>query len=346
MLAMGLPESKVGPYLSKVALRFKYAGLVEACINSSKNLSISGDEGQIAAVKKLLDEDSIFARKLQVEGAYHSPHMNQIAHEYLLDRGDLEVGEKLRGCQLMISSVTNRPTTVKELCQAGHWVKNMTSPARFCEAVTQLASASAKLQRKKLGGASKDTVTIYDLLELGPHSALAGPSKDILKTVSRGEEAKYASSLTRNVSGLDTILSAAGRLHCLGYPGKVANVNLIEATKMTDRMTLTDLPEYPFDHSQAYWHESRISKDLRLRKHSRLDLLQTQSADRNPLEARWRKFIRTSETLWLEDHVVHGSVIYPAAGMLVMAAEGPRQLADASRVIKVSESKMQLFNEH
>ena len=179
----------------------------------------------------------------------------------------------------MVSSVTNRLTTVKELCQADYWLKNMTSPVRFSEAVTQLASASAKSQKKKLGGASKDTVTIYDLLELGPHSALAGPTKAILKTVSRGEEVIYASSLTRNVSALDTTLSAAGRLHCLGYPVKVANVNLIEATKTTDRMTLTDLPEYPFHHSQAYWHESRISKDFRLRKHPHLDLMEEVHTD-------------------------------------------------------------------
>ena len=267
MLEVGLPESKVGPYLSKAALRFKPAGLVMACINSPKNITVSGDEEQTDAVKDLLDEDSIFARKLQVEVAYHSPHMNHIAHEYLLDLGDPELGETLPECQLMFSSVTNRPTTVKELRQADYWVKNMTSPVRFSEAVTQLASASAKPQKKKLGGASKDTVTIYDLLELGRHSALAGPTKDILRTVFRGEEVIYASSLTRNVSALDTTLSVAGRLHCLGYPVKVANVNLIEATKITDRMILTDLLEYPFDHSQAYWHESRISKDLRHQKH-------------------------------------------------------------------------------
>lgn len=123
MLAVGLPESKVGPYLSKVALRFKHAGLVVACINSRKDVTISGDEEQIDAVKDLLDEDSIFARKLLV-------------------------GESLRGCQFMVSSVTNRLTTVKELCQADYWLKNMTSPVRFSEAVTQLASASANLRRR------------------------------------------------------------------------------------------------------------------------------------------------------------------------------------------------------
>ena len=210
----------------------------------------------------------------------------------------------------------------------------MTSAVKFCEAVTKLASAPDKTQRRKLGGGSKETATLYDLLELGPHSALAGPVRDILKTVPRGGEVVYSSTLTRNVSAMETTMSAAGRLYCLGYPLNVADVNRMSATKIYNRKPLTDLPEYPFDHSQAYWHESRMSKDLRLRKHARLDLLGTRSLDWNPLEPRWRKYIRVSETPWVEDHVVNGAVIYPAAGMLVMALEGVRQLVDESRVVK------------
>lgn len=208
MIAVGLPESRVGQYIRKVAFRFRRAGIVVACVNSPKSVTVSGDEEQIDALKEFLDEDSVFARKLQVDVAYHSPHMNQIAQEYRLALGDLEKGEALDGCHLMVSSVTNQPITPKELCQADYWVKNMTSPVKFCQAVTQLASASAKSQKKKLGGGNKEAAntTIYDLLELGPHSALAGPTKDILKTVPRGKEITYASSLTRNISGLDTTL--------------------------------------------------------------------------------------------------------------------------------------------
>jgi acyl transferase domain-containing protein/NADPH:quinone reductase-like Zn-dependent oxidoreductase/SAM-dependent methyltransferase len=334
MIAVGLPESKVGPYIREVASKFGHIGIVVACINSPKSVTISGDENQVDALRELLEKESVFARKLQVDVAYHSPHMNQIADDYLMAIKDLEMGEPLHGCKLMVSSVVNKPLSTRELCQAGYWVKNMTSAVRFSEAVAQLTSMSAKTQKRKLGGGNQQVVTTYDLLELGPHSALQGPTKDILKTVARGNEVSYSSALSRNVSAFDTVLSAAGRLYCLGYPVKVADVNGVGAKgakEPSDRMALTDLPEYPFDHSQAYWHESRISKDLRLRKHPRLDLLGTQSLDWNPLEAKWRKFIRLSETPWAADHVVNGAVIYPAAGMLVMALEGARQLSDSDR---------------
>jgi acyl transferase domain-containing protein/NADPH:quinone reductase-like Zn-dependent oxidoreductase/SAM-dependent methyltransferase len=331
MIAVGLSESKAGPYIRAIAQKFGRAGIVVACINSPKSVTISGDEAQVDALKELLNKESIFARKLQVDVAYHSPHMLQIAYEYLVAMRNLEMGEPLHGCQLMVSSVLNKPLSPKELCQAEYWVKNMTSPVRFSEALAQLTSMSAKSQKRKLGEKNKEVVTTYDLLELGPHSALQGPVKDILKTVTRGNEVSYGPSLIRNTSAVDTILAATGRLYCLGYPVNIANVNYINKEQVKHRVSLTDLPEYPFEHSQAYWHESRMSKDLRLRKHPRLDLLGTQSLDWNPLEAKWRKFIRLSESPWAADHVVNGAVIYPAAGMLVMALEGARQLADTDR---------------
>lgn len=332
MMAVGLPEAKVAPYIGKVALKFGFAGIVVACVNSPKNVTISGDDHQINFLKQLLDEDSVFARKLQVDVGYHSPHMNQIAAEYQQSLSSLEPGHALPGCTLMVSSVTNTPVTPKDLCRADYWVKNMTSPVRFSDALTRLLSTSSS-GRKKLGGGNRESVTVYDLLELGPHSALAGPTKDILRSVSREKDVTYSSSLNRNVSALDTTLRAVGQLWCLGYPVDIAAVNHPEATKVSDDMALTDLPEYPFDHSQSYWNESRISKEYRLRKHPRLDLVGTQSKDWNPLEARWTKYTRISETPWVQDHVVNGSVIYPGAGMLVMAIEGTRQLIDTTRTI-------------
>ncbi|KLU88199.1 hypothetical protein MAPG_07186, partial [Magnaporthiopsis poae ATCC 64411] len=41
----------------------------------------------------------------------------------------------------------------------------------------------------------------------------------------------------------------------------------------------------------------------------------------------WRNYIRRSEIPWVEDHRVGADVLYPAAGMLVMAIEASRQVA-------------------
>lgn len=335
MMAVGLSEMQAAEYIKCVTQQFpnEKCGIVVACINSATSVTISGDANQIEALRVLLLQDSIFARRLQVDVGYHSPQMEQIAAQYLRELDQLELGVPVPGCTTMISSVTNAPIkSLEELSHASYWVKNLVSPVRFSDALALLVSMGAKSGRKKLGGAKtaavKDAIAVYDFLEIGPHGALGGPVREILKSSPRGKEVSYASCLTRNVPAVGTTLAAAGRLWCLGYPVDVAVANHFQPGKLRPRMPLTDLPEYPFDHSQSYWHESRVSKEYRLRKHARRDLLGTRSVDWNPLEARWRKFIRISETPWVDDHVVNGSTIYPAAGMLVMAIEGVQQLAE------------------
>lgn len=53
-------------------------------------------------------------------------------------------------------------------------------------------------------------------------------------------------------------------------------------------------------------------------------------ADWNPLRPMWRNVIRDAEHPWLKDHVIDGAVSYPPAGLLVMAIEGAREIADPS----------------
>ena len=89
---------------------------------------------------------------------------------------------------------------------------------------------------------------------------------------------------------------------------------------------LVDTPEYPFDHSQLYWHESRLS---RLRGAVPRDLLGIRATDWNPLEPRWRKTLNIEEMPWIADHVVGKIALYPATGTMMMALEAVRQTAHA-----------------
>lgn len=45
-----------------------------------------------------------------------------------------------------------------------------------------------------------------------------------------------------------------------------------------------------------------------------------------PYEPKWRGFFRLSENPWLKDHKVQTELLYPAAGMVVMAIEGAKQV--------------------
>jgi len=304
MMAVGLSEAAARPYLDRLAMRHGSTRVTVACINSPKNITLSGDEVQIDALKLLLDSDIIFARKLQVDVAYHAAQMNEIADLYRTSIEELEFGEPLQDTPIMISSVTARQISKAETCQSDYWVKNMVSPVKFSDAIVRLASDSAKTQKKKLGGAHQKSVAVHDLIEIGPHSALRGPVKETLETIPRGNDVAYSSLLIRHASALETTLNAAGRFHTLGYPLNLAEINGVNNKTGKKPAVLPNLPEYQFDHSRKYWYESRLSKDYRLRKVPRLDLLGTPATDWNPLEARWRKFIKVSETPWVVDHKV------------------------------------------
>lgn len=144
----------------------------------------------------------------------------------------------------------------------------------------------------------------------------------------------YNSALKMGLSATATILHLVGELRCHGYV-----VDLLAANNISGKPNVTmlvDLPAYRFNHSQIYWHESRLSKNFRFRKHPRHELLGTPTADWNHLEAKWRNIIKETENPWIKDHVFNGVELYPAAGMMVMAIEAARQVftSIADRPIK------------
>ncbi len=302
MISVGLSEDDVRPYLDQVSLQFENPSIIAGCINSPKNVTVTGEVEQVDLLKSLLDKDHIFARKLQVDVAYHSPQMEEIAVDYLLSIKNLQAGEVAADSSTMISSVTGQKLSSDDMREAEYWVKNMTLPVRFSDALMQI-SATSKASTNTLW-ANAGTTLLDDLLEIGPHCALKGPIREHL--TARGiNEISYNSALIRSVSAMDTLLEAVGRLYCAGYAVDVSEVNRLGKTPRDGQIVLPNLPEYPFDHSRSYWHESRFTKEgWRLRKHPRLDLLGSPVADWNPLHATWRKIIRLSETPWVEDHKV------------------------------------------
>ena len=303
MISVGLSEDEIKRYLDQVSLHFKSRGITVGCINSPKNITVTGDEKQVDFLKSLLDKDRIFARKLQVNVAYHSPQMELIAAEYMLSVNNLQTGDAASDSCKMISSVTGQQLSVDEMQEAEYWVKNMTSPVRFTDAMAQIDSAASKTSTNTLW-ANVRTALVHDLLEVGPHCALKGPIREHL--TSRGiKDINYSSALIRNFPATDTLLDAVGRLYCAGYAVDVSEVNRLRKTPQDGQIVLPNLPEYQFDHSNSYWHESRFAKEgWRLRKYPRLDLLGSPIPDWNPLHATWRKIIRLSETPWVEDHKV------------------------------------------
>lgn len=73
MIAVGLSAVDVVSYIGKVPEN----SVVVACINSPNNVTLSGDGSSIDQLLELFTAAGIFARKLRVTTAYHSPHVRR-----------------------------------------------------------------------------------------------------------------------------------------------------------------------------------------------------------------------------------------------------------------------------
>ena len=322
MMAVGLSKDDALPYLDRLKKVDGALNVAIGCVNSPKSVSLTGKVAQLTTLEQWFNEDSIFARKLRVPVAYHSSFMNVIANDYHMAMGKLESGQRLE-CIPMISSVTRDVVTVESLSTAGYWVRNLTSTVEFEAAFSKLLAQSDKKPRKQLGRTIPRDLHVTHVLEIGPHNALQGPVRESLRAMPGTKVPTYVPSLIRNKDASIALLEAIGTLYCAGYS---VNILLANGLENLARPIPPDLPKYPFNHKQSYWKESRLSQNFRFRKIARHDLLGTRNLDWNPQMAQWRNVIRLDEVPWLVDHKINGQIIFPAAGMLVMAIEARRQL--------------------
>ncbi|TVY91443.1 Reducing polyketide synthase [Lachnellula willkommii] len=327
MAAVGLDFEKATNAIDRVNKSgFQDAGkLTIACMNSRNSHTISGDAAQIDALVQTLQNGKIFARKLAVEMAYHSRYMEPMSEEYAKCMGEIQPGCWTNGLPKpqFFSSTYGTLIDQSKLQDAAYWTKNLVSPVRFHESMTAMFRAMSKLN-----GEGSQTNLITDMLEIGPHAALNGPLRNIVDEVRGKGAVRYHSMLKRGAADLQSALQAAGSLFTRGIQIDLVKVNYVDGLEPS---MLIGLPRYPFNHSKEYWYESRLSRNFRNRAYPRHELLGAPVNDWDGKhDAVWRNWIRLSENPWVEHHTISGAILYPAAGMLVMAIEGCRQLAERS----------------
>lgn len=328
MLSVALGKEEIEDILSRVNQGSTAFGLSVACENSPRNTTIAGESSLIDRLKVLLDEKQVFARKLRVPVAYHSSQMDTVAAKYESLIGVLSGPASYNGHEQikMVSSVTGRCMEADELLKPSYWSRNMVAPVQFSRALSSICGNG-------LDGMNGLTPALVHLIEVGPHSALQGPIQEILSSCGQDKCVEYSSVLRRGQSAHTTLMQMLGGLFCRGMAVNLAKINehTVAPTmglQKPEPNLLVDLPPYPFNHSRSYWHESRISRDFRLREQPPSELLGVRSNNWSCTEPRWRHFIKTSDLPWSLDHVIDGNILYPAAGMLVMAVEAIKKLTE------------------
>jgi acyl transferase domain-containing protein len=287
---------------------------VVACYNSPSNLTISGSRDAIDRLKTALTDASITFRLLNVDVAYHSHHMDPIANIYKKLLRQIQPGEQYENQPRLVSTVTGKPLEDETvLTRAEYWMRNLIAPVQFSMALAPVCA----------GGARQSNAMAADLfIEIGPHSALRSPLKDMLKSNGRDVMTDYTPVLVRNRNAAITALECAGKLYLSGTSIDLAEVNQSHRPSVN---LVTTLPPYPFNDKTKYWLEGRASAQYRFRNYVHHEFLGTRVDDWNEREARWTNRIILDQSPWLKDHRVNGSIIFPAAGFMVMTLEAARQ---------------------
>lgn len=322
MIAVGLGAEDVEPHLQDVSNR-----VVIACHNSPSSVTLSGDADAIEAVKKKLDAEKVFARVIKTGGkAYHSHHMKPVAAKYVtlvqqaraMLHFDLPQASDVR----MVSSVTNSTVDANTIVDEHYWSANLCSPVLFDQAIQTIAT--------------DDRFRGVDLLvEIGPHSALSGPIRQICQAFGF-DKPGYLPTLLRESDSAAQLLKLAGELFLRDYPLDMERVTLIEEPLSSGKVSLvkgtfiTDLPTYKWNYTKEYWAEPRRSKEHRAPRHARHDILGGRIPGGFMSEPIWRNVLRIRDVPWLAHHSLGGEAVFPAAGYFSMAIEAITQLNDDS----------------
>jgi SAM-dependent methyltransferase len=188
-----------------------------------------------------------------------------------------------------------------------YWRENLQSTVLFSGAVQRL------LQEARLP-------TVF--VEIGPHSTLSSPLRQILRKHDADQASKYIPTLVRGQPQWKALLMTAGRLHSTG-----ASVDLDVVNNTEGAHILTELPTYPWLHEESFFSETRLVREWRNPKEPHHELLGPRSLESTDLEPSWRRVLFVGHVPWLWDHMLGKDLIFPCAGYIAMAGEAIRQTA-------------------
>ncbi|XDG10245.1 hypothetical protein ABKA04_009860 [Annulohypoxylon sp. FPYF3050] len=290
-----------------------FAGRLQvAAVNSSSSVTLSGDEDAVDEAEQFFKSQNTFARKLKVDTAYHSAHMDTSAGPYLASlrsAGFTAPKDDVSGTT-WFSSVHEGKIMTREELSAQYWADNMCNAVLFAGALEQATK----------------TIGEFDLaIEIGPHPALKGPAMATIGSI------PYTGLLSRGQSDIEQLSAALGYVWTqLGFDSVQFSAVQTLLSGIDGNAVLDDLPPYPFEHQRTYWTESRVANHFKNRSisHAPNPVLGTRCAEANtPGEISWRNVLRQKEISWLKGHMLQGQTVFPATGYVSMAIEAIKSVA-------------------
>ncbi|MGI5413081.1 SDR family NAD(P)-dependent oxidoreductase [Streptomyces chartreusis] len=297
MVAVAASEDVVRPLLGDdVAL---------AAVNGPASVVLSGAEDAVLTAAERLRDAGHRTHRLAVSHAFHSPLMTPVLDDFRT----VVAGLTFNDARLpVVSTVTGRTATARELRDPDHWIRHTVATVRFADAVRTLAAQGVRAH-----------------LELGPDAVL---SPLIDETLTDPETITDPDTIT-DPEVIAVPLLRAGRPEELSLITGLARLHTTCAAGTVDWAALyrdtgarrVDLPTTAFER-QPYWPtgtgRARDAAGLGLGASGHPLLAATVDlADGDGVVLTGR--LTPARQPWLADHVVHGRTLLPGTAFLELA---------------------------
>ncbi|AKT41248.1 type I polyketide synthase [Chondromyces crocatus] len=265
--------------------------LALAAINSPRSCVVSGDGDALDALLQKLHAEGVFARRVRVDYASHSHHVEPL-RQSLLDA--LATIQPRPSRQPLYSAVTGQRIEGTDLTPA-YWFRNLRHTVHFADATVALLDDGHRF-----------------FVELSPHPVL---SLALHETIEASQHtAAVTGSLRRDEGDLRRLLLSLAELAVQGLA--------LDAAALWPEGRRVPLPTYPFQR-QRYWLDvpsspraDVASAGLTSPDHPLLGAA-VHLADRDAFLFTGRIGLHTHP--WLAAHAVLGAVLLPATAFLEMA---------------------------
>ncbi|MGW1379804.1 SDR family NAD(P)-dependent oxidoreductase, partial [Streptomyces sp. NPDC002446] len=283
MASIALPEAEVRDRLKTED------GLGVAAVNGPVSTVISGDAAAVEAFVAACEADGVRARRIPVDYASHSAHVEAIEQELL---HVLEPVRPQSGTIPFYSTVEDAYVDTVNL-GAAYWYRNLRRQVQFEAGVRSLAAEG-----------------FTTFVESSAHPVLTVSVQETL------DDVVVAGSLRRDEGTLERFLTSAAELYVTGVPVDWSELFVGTGARRVD------LPTYAFQR-ERYWLEAPASAvgdmaaaGLTTASHPLLGAA-VEVAGSDELLFTGRLSLRSHP--WLADHAVAGTVLLPGTAFVELA---------------------------
>ncbi|GAB3441267.1 hypothetical protein GCM10027436_25600 [Actinophytocola sediminis] len=261
-----------------------------AAVNGPSSVVVCGETDELDALYDTLTGEDIRARRIAVDYASHSHHVEAIQDELV----EALAGLNPTRAEVPFASATTGGLLDTSVMDARYWYTNLRSTVRFSDAV---------------GALLDDGVDVF--VECGPHPSMRIALEETFEA--RGVAAAYVGSLRRDDGGPDRFAASLAEAHVRGVS--------VDWAPCLRGGAVVDLPTYAFQHERFWLDSTGGGADAGALGQEPADhpLLGAAVGVAGSGEMLFTGRLTRSGQPWLTDHAVLGAVLLPGAALVDLA---------------------------